>query len=407
MSNQRISSLPNLPCSDVTPSDLIPIVDRSSYVGGSQGELKNITAGDIVTYVENNITPGNTVQQLVYKATHSLSPGSVVRLDCDSGVYVTASANTTTGKESEVAGIVSYVVDVDNFNIVFAGIVDFGQTIAGGNSPSWISNNSLKIGVTYFLGDNGELYDNDPTITAYPNWISKPYLVGITPTQGLITNYRGFYQPSAETNSILNLFVTSSNNSFVIGDAVRKTKTSETSSLGDWTLASSDTYESSNAIGIVTQATPSYFYLQFLGRVSGLSDLEVGETYYLTSTGSINYFGTQCRNSSPVNENNCNRYSKPVFVAISTSEFVIINQQTAISSDCSSTPSYGPICYPGNTVPPSENIITLMNSILPFAPNNSSANVYWVQPVQNSLISTSNIVTWNLFKTQGGWFIGS
>jgi hypothetical protein len=403
MANTKTSNLPILTADQVIPSDLFIIVDKNLPVPIT----KNITVSDLTSYVENNITSGGTVENYTFQATHSFLPGTVVRMDSGSQLFVPASSNTTTGLEAEIAGIVSEVVDQDNFVLTTDGIVTFPIT-------PFYATGGLAVGSTYFLVDAGALDFIDPTEGTQPAWVSKPYLHALTANTAVITNYRGFFRPGGQEFTALQLFVTQSN-SFVFGDAVRKTVSSETSSLGNWTLACADSYDSAEVLGVVSNATPSMFTMALYGRLSGFDNLAVGETYYLTPSASIAFEGTgSSRNLLPFDSADCTQFSKPVFVAVSSTEIVITNQRTSpdkwdAGTRCGGTAenTYSPLCYNSANQPPTENILTLVNKILPNALNNETTSVYWIKPlIVGSLIQPSQIVTWNLFKTESGWVLG-
>ena len=408
MSNQRITSLPPLSASQVTGPDLFIIVDRNDP-SSPTGDTKNISAGELASYIASAITPGNTAAQPVFQATHSFQIGSVIRMDAGSQLFVTASANSTTGLEAEVAGIVNNVIDENNFVLTAAGYVNFV------NPPYWLptpptGSAALEIGVTYFLGDLGILQDTDPSVTTSSSWISKPYMTAVGPLTGIVTNYRGFYQTGADTNAVTLLYVTSPN-SFLPGDAVRKTLASETASLGNWVLASADTYQLAEVAGVVNAASPSFFSLSLTGHLTGLSNLEVGETYYLVPSASINYTASiGPKNLQPYDITVCSQYSKPVFVAISPTDAIVFNQRSspdAGMNTCGEGGSsllnpytYGPMAYPSLNPPTNAQVVTFLSTILPNAENNSSALVYWI-PTNIS----SNITSYHAFKNEGGWTI--
>ena len=211
MANQKITRLNSMTADEVALQDLFIIVDRTDY-SSDTGETKNINAQELVSFIEDKLIPGDTVSdRSVYQPLHGFTVGTVLRMDSSVEKFVTSSANTITGKESEVAGIVSEIVDQDNFNITYQGIVNFVTSSDGPNfAPT-----GLSVGTTYFLYDNGYLIDSDPSEQMYPTWVSKPVLVGLGEKRGLITNYRGFFRPGGEEFTVVKTVVTGSNTFFV------------------------------------------------------------------------------------------------------------------------------------------------------------------------------------------------
>ena len=313
-------------------------------------------------------------------------------------------------QKAEVIGIVSNVIDQDNFVLTTDGVVDFTSP------PFWLSapvtgSAALQVGVTYFLADGGSLSNEDPSATVYPDWISKPYLVGVSPLTAVITNYRGFFRPGSDDFSTSTLYVTQSN-TFFVGDAVRKTLTSETASIGNWTLASADSYQNSEVAGIVSSKRKLFF--PFIDRTNYLFEQsqKLGKLTISFQAQSINFNSTgSLRNLVSYDETTCTQFSKPVFVAISSTDAIILNQRSYPEQQngynlATSPTTYGPFAFPSVTQPPTGSVVTLLSTILPNADTDSSALVYWIQPTSNTFVTSSlNIVNFNSIKTEGGWVV--
>lgn len=114
----------------------------------------------------------NSVIQEVNQTSHGFIVGDVLRLNATT--YVKAQADNSVN--SEVVGIVSSVVDVDNFTLLTSG------SITGLSS--------LTAGAVYFLDPvtAGAITSTEPNTTGQ---ISKPVLIADTATSGQFYNFRG------------------------------------------------------------------------------------------------------------------------------------------------------------------------------------------------------------------------
>lgn len=118
-----------------------------------------------------SLTPSSTILP-VNQAGHGFVAGNIVRFN---GVtYVLAQANNATN--ANVFGIVSGVIDANNFNLTLSGYVN---TLVG-----------LTPGSVYFLnpGVAGVMTSVAPTT---PGQIYKPVLIANSATSGVWLNYQG------------------------------------------------------------------------------------------------------------------------------------------------------------------------------------------------------------------------
>ena len=175
-------------------------------------------------------------------------------------------------------------------------------------------------------------------------------------------------------------------------------------------MASADSLADAEAVGVVKEiqfgevdgVERKVLKLALHGYISGLKNLVVGETYYLTprsgnpSTGTLGFDvnrETQ-RNVTPLSPV-CPYFSRPIYIAISETEAVIVNQRTLPnpeleSSDCSITDSAGrsrgSFRYIRDAAPGSlsESIATLFDQFLNIAVTDpvagDRAEVYWISP---------------------------
>lgn len=112
----------------------------------------------------------------INQVSHGLSIGNVVRFNGTN--YITAQADTFAN--SEAVGIVSSVIDVDNFTLAYGGYI---TGLSG-----------LTSGSVHYLSDTvaGQLTNTEPTASGV---ISKPLLIANSTTSGYIFNQRGLESP--------------------------------------------------------------------------------------------------------------------------------------------------------------------------------------------------------------------
>ena len=396
MANLPITQLPELSSSAVQPDDLLLAIDLHDY-SYPNGTSKKLKIGELANYLNTSIS---SLENIVSQSNHGFSIGSVLRVDLTSSLYVTSSANTTTGEQSEVIGIVENIIDQNTFTLIYDGI----YTLTSGSYPSWAAGGFVP-GTVYFLNDTGSLINTDPSEILNTTWVSKPVLYAITSTQGLIDKQRGFYRPGYKEQSYSKIYVTGSN-SFLLGDVLRKTKDFETASFGNWTLASADTYDSSRVVGVVTEVSPNYFGLTVSGLVHNLNYLSNGQTYYLVPSASFTSSLYQ-RNVSATIPTSSVIY--PVYIATSTHTGILEKSQITINSSLfyNNKPfTYGPFPYLSQITPDTGSIITMITSILPNARVNETANVYWqYNSFNTNQLSPLQTTTWTLTNTTNGWTI--
>ena len=303
---------------------------QSGYSGYSGKSGTSGFSGESTTYIDVN------------QVSHGFVVGDVVRFD---GVnYVKAQADTP--ENAEVVGIVSQIVNSDNFKLLTEGEID---GLSG-----------LLPGYTYFLDFSipGAYSTVDPN--AY-GAVSKPLMDALSPTKAYFHNWRGVivenglgdsgysgysgtsgysgisgsgvsgysgysgftgysgtsgysgysgtsgysgYSGHSGVSSTQTIVVNQPLHGFVVGDLVRFDGT-------NYLKAQADTPENAEVVGIIYQVINSdnFVYLTE-GEITGLSGLNPGAIYFLDlytpgsySTSETNVVGT---------------VSKPVLVAVST-----------------------------------------------------------------------------------------
>ncbi len=165
---------------------------KNVAASGDAGENEVVLGGD-----SRLVAHGRTVAQ----TAHNLVVGDVVRHN--GTIFVKAQANTAAG--AEVVGVVDSVADADNFHLALPG--DLITTLSG-----------LTPGDVYFLSHTtaGLLVATDSP----DGTVSKPVLLAISATSGVMMNSRGVYKvagsnpttdvfnepPSGELNGVNDTF---------------------------------------------------------------------------------------------------------------------------------------------------------------------------------------------------------
>ena len=159
-------------------------------------------------------TGGGSVEKFkIYQPGHGFTVGQVgyiVRYDIVDG-YVLAKADTE--DNSEAIGIITKVIDEDNFYLLLQGRIQD------------ITLYSLVPGTVYYLSDTdaGMLTEIEPTEIGR---VSKPLLIADSSNSGMFFNFRGYLIPeTANTNGTL-LKITQEDHEFEVLDVLRHNGTS-------------------------------------------------------------------------------------------------------------------------------------------------------------------------------------
>lgn len=392
MSNQRISDLRRLTKEELSQFDLLLVTDVDEITSAT-GETKKTTIQDLSAVI--NPTE-KVVYDIIIQENHGFYCGQVVRLDKISKKYKLASCETD--ENSEAIGVIRKIIDEDKFELVFNGIIEFD------NDDIYNITNFIE-GEVYFLSNIlGALSNIDPS-EINSDYISKPILVALTEKSAVITNYRGFYRPGSDEFTVTTLSVTGSN-SFVIGDVLRKTNSNETASLGQWTLASADSLHSTRVVGVVTERSDGFFKLTTTGIIKNLNNISIGEIYYLNTSSSFDTLDSTQRNVTKITDGI--NFIKPIYVGISNSEAVLLNQLTTeISKNSIGTTGtvYGPFPYITSTRPTDDQYISFVTTLLPNAIIGDGAIVYWMVDYEKETGNKNVFVKKILELTEFGWGI--
>lgn len=239
-------------------------------------------------------TGGGSVEKFkVYQPDHGFTIGQVgyvVRYDMVNG-YVLANADNE--EDAEVIGIVTEVLDSDNFYLLLQGRIQ-GITLY-----------SLIPGTVYYLSDisSGMLTETEPTEVGH---ISKPLLIADSTSSGMFFNFRGYLIPEPVNTNGTTVEITQSNHGFIFGDILR-----HNGSI--YVKSKADSEDNAEVVGVVIEIkSVNVFVLLTEGYVSGFSGLIAGEIYYLSDINDGELTLTE-----PTLENHV---SKPLFFAVSSSE---------------------------------------------------------------------------------------
>ena len=163
-----------------------------------------------ITY-SGGTTPTENISKNIYQITHGFVLGDVIGYNGSQYVKVSSSTALTI----EPLGMVSNIIDVNNFRITYSGYIDTTgiYTYNGG---------ALLAGDLYYLSStSGKITSVDPISLVD---VSKPILATITVTSGIVLQYRGltsseqgvsysvFNSYTGETQTFLDKMVTGATN---------------------------------------------------------------------------------------------------------------------------------------------------------------------------------------------------
>ena len=288
-------------------------------------------SGESTTYIDVN------------QVSHGFVIGDVVRFDGTN--YVKAQADTP--ENAEVVGIVSQVIDSDNFKLLTEGEIDGLSGLLPGytyfldlftpgaysttdpNAYGAVSKplmDALSTTKAYFHNWRGIIVENGLGDSGYSGYSGRSGFSGTSGTSGFsgtsgtsgysgftgVSGYSGYsgysgtsgYSGYSGASSNQTIVVNQPSHSFSVGNLIRYNGTT-------YSLALADTPENAEVVGIVYQVIDSdnFVYLTE-GEITTLSGLNPGAVYFLDlttpgaySTSETNVVGT---------------VSKPVLVSVST-----------------------------------------------------------------------------------------
>lgn len=292
-------------------------------------KVNTTTDGEIIGELEFVDSPGASEQTFPFAdnfETDDLSTqevdeghffvGALVRRS-NSGKFAISSANLP--DHAETVGIIKKIRRDESggitfITIVFNGYVEFQpesesgiDVLASYNPVQSTKTTDLQSGLVYFLGANGLMYDNDPSTTGADgaSHVSKPVLIGAGGLKGFFVNYRGLYSPEDEEANKFIIEREEACAEFEIGDIVRISK-----STGEFVMSSSEDFDTSDVVGIVTSASSEHYVIQTNGMVTfdlpSVGDEISTDLHFIPGT---QYYLTDMDQMFSDNENNSPRYS--------------------------------------------------------------------------------------------------
>lgn len=167
----------------ITPYEPFNVGEESKPILITQDSDEGIVLnyrGLIITDFQANGGNGVRIQRLIQKTAHGFVVGDV--LGHDGSDYLKAIA--TVASDQEAVGIVSDVVDADNYSITYGGYFDGLSSATDANSKAFSAD------TTYFLSPtvSGKLTPDEPTTIGQ---ISKPMINTLGLDDALVLNYRG------------------------------------------------------------------------------------------------------------------------------------------------------------------------------------------------------------------------
>mgnify|MGYP001428283159 CR=1 FL=1 len=267
-------------------------------------------------------------------------------------------AKADSADNAEAVGIIGANQGSNTADIVFSGelIGDFREAVGG---------ETLTPGKAYFLSTtaSGQLTTAQPTDSGLVN---KPMFIaldniptlGVSGDRALVVNYRGSLVPD-ETDDLslqtANRYLVNQINDFVVGDAVRfdgdlqygftqgATAGGGTYPNGVYLRAQANSAEEAEIVGLVTKVNvggdPNKFYVSTSGKVSladnpAITPLDTGNVYFLSPSSApdgIGGGGFSAESLQKVPPQTDGFVTKPIGVAVSTTEFVITNMKGEVN----------------------------------------------------------------------------
>ena len=267
-------------------------------------------------------------------------------------------AKADSADNAEAVGIIGANQGSNTADIVFSGelIGDFREAVGG---------ETLTPGKAYFLSTtaSGQLttvQPRDPGLVNKPMFIALDNIptLGVSGDRALVVNYRGSLVPD-ETDDLslqtANRYLVNQINDFVVGDAVRfdgdlqygftqgATASGGTYSNGVYLRAQANSAEEAEVVGLVTKVNiggdPNKFYVSTSGKVSladnpAITPLDTGNVYFLSPSSApdgIGGGGFSAESLQRVPPQTDGFVTKPIGVAVSTTEFVITNMKGEVN----------------------------------------------------------------------------
>jgi hypothetical protein len=271
---------------------------------------------------------GDATKKKYQQVANGFSVGDVISFNGTQFVKGIANAGNTL----EFLGMVSSIIDPDNFILTYSGFID--------TTPiSGLSANTL-----YYVSpiNAGKITPIEPF---NPGESSRPILITQTPTSGLVLNDRGFIVSSSSSGSTgsglrIQRTTTQTAHGFALGDVIFYSGTSYHKAI-----ASGTTGLNEFPIGVVNQViSPNSFIVCFAGYIDGMSPaLDYTGTHHLSGSTLYYLSPTVAGKLTNVKPTSYGQIVKPMYQAFTTDDGVVANQlATPVSSASGATGVIGP-----------------------------------------------------------------
>jgi microcystin-dependent protein len=139
-------------------------------------------------YLQGGAATQNTLKDTLIQSGHGFTVGSAIRYNTNTSQWTTARANNA--ENSEVVGVVSAVLDVDTFTVVYSGVIDI-PSLAGVSYPALFLSDTVPGGITH----------SPPSVIGS---VVKPVIVRSASSNGgyVVVNYLGTQIGGSSTVSI-------------------------------------------------------------------------------------------------------------------------------------------------------------------------------------------------------------
>lgn len=312
------------------------------------------TDGSAIHWATPSSVAASTVD--VTQQSHGFAAGTIVYYDGTE--YARAKADNLA--TADVVGIVT-IPSTDSFTLLLSGMVDFQYAYPDPMPGPWLPSKTYYLSATA----SGVLTDIEPSDAGQ---ISKPLLVAITSKRGLFNNWRGIVNdipatdidsllPVQNTNTIGKVLTSGADGNcyWDIGggsgaaSAIDVTQAAHGLSKGQlvrfdgasnrYLLAQADNGTNADVIGIVSSVMDSNsFVLTTQGIIQGLNGLVNGASYFLSADVPGSFTITEPTRAGEI--------SKPVLIAISSTEALFVNWRGIGVSILAQTPEVA--AQPGN-----------------------------------------------------------
>ena len=288
------------------------------------------TSADVIEIDDTGFTTINNGvnRKRVRQVSHGFTFGNVLA-PLETGGFTLAYAGSKA--EAEAIGVVSRVIDTNNFDLTFqgevrgnfSGVVDFDS-----------AGDTLSIGYAYFLSGRtaGNMTTSPPT-ESQVGFVKKPMMIALDGETGLVVNYIGGEIAEAiQTSSIAQgnkKLVAQPNHGLTVGDAIRFDAgiTTADNPQGTYVKAQANNTVEAETFGIVTEVvggvSSGSFWVTNTGwaTIDGNQTFTPGNVYFLSANSASN----NAYSLTTTVPETLGQVKKPMFVATGPKEGLILS----------------------------------------------------------------------------------